>query len=164
MYKIWSRCNYAYNYNMPGSRKFCQRGSNFDRFFFAFLVDEEVGSKYHYWRAISGPPGKSHLNGILLACRWWPNIDSFVTVVALWFFRGSETVLLRNPIFLWFFRGGGCPDPLCPLWIRSCITCILTIWFTPPNEGEVWWRILLKSLVWILSVLHHVHITSCLTN
>ena len=33
-------------------------------------------------------------------------------LVALWFFKGSAPVLLRNPIFLWFFRGGGCPDPL----------------------------------------------------
>ena len=30
--------------------------------------------------------------------------------VALWFFRGSGSVSLRNPIFLWLFRGGP-PDP-----------------------------------------------------
>ena len=30
-------------------------------------------------------------------------------LVALWFFRGSGPVLLRNPIFLWFFRGGSGP-------------------------------------------------------
>ena len=34
-------------------------------------------------------------------------------LAALWFFRGSGPVLLRNPIFLWFFFGGG-PDPLSP--------------------------------------------------
>ena len=69
-------------------------------------------------------PAKPHLNGISLACRWWPNIEcwlgSFVIV------RGSRPVLLRNPIFLWFFRGRGgegggvgtpCPPP--PLWIRT---------------------------------------------
>ena len=33
-------------------------------------------------------------------------------LVALWYFRRSGPVLLRNPIFLCFFRGG--PDPLSP--------------------------------------------------
>ena len=32
-------------------------------------------------------------------------------LVALWFYRGSGPVLLRNPIFI-FFQGG--PDPLSP--------------------------------------------------
>ena len=34
-------------------------------------------------------------------------------LVALWFYRGSGPVLLRNPIFLCFFRGRG-PVPLPP--------------------------------------------------
>ena len=74
---------------MRGSRKFCQRGSNFDNFFSRW---GEWGSKYHYkrviigWRADDGPT----LNAGLVALR----------------FSG-----LRNPIFLSFFRGGG-PDPL----------------------------------------------------
>ena len=46
---------------MGGSRKFCQRGSNFDKFFFFFfLVDEGRETKYHYKRAIIGPPAKRH--------------------------------------------------------------------------------------------------------
>ena len=36
-------------------------------------------------------------------------------LLALWFFRGSSPVLLRNPIFLWFFRGVQTPSPLPPL-------------------------------------------------
>ena len=49
------------------------------------------------WRADDGPTLKAGL-------------------AALWFFRGSAPVLLRNPIFLWFFRGNGegGPDPCLP--------------------------------------------------
>ena len=43
---------------MRGSRKFCQRGSNFDNdFFFDFFL---LGSKKHYKRTIIGPPAKRH--------------------------------------------------------------------------------------------------------
>ena len=51
---------------MRGSRKFCQRGSNFDTFFFfifIFLIDENISG------AIIGLPAKRHLNGVSLACR-----------------------------------------------------------------------------------------------
>ena len=78
---------------MRGSRNFCQRGSNFDKFFF-FFKGRDDPSKFHYKWAIN----------VLLACK-----------IKCWlgrFFRGSGSVLLRNPIFLWFFRGG--PDPLFP--------------------------------------------------
>ena len=91
---------------------FCQRGSKFDK---KFSWWGDRGSKYRYKWAIIRPPVKRHLNGVWLTCQWWPNNG----LVALWFFRGSGPVLLRNPIFLWFFRGG--PDPLSPhLWIRPC--------------------------------------------
>ena len=44
------------------------------------LVDEGGGGggriqKYHYKRAIIGPPAKRHLNGVSLACQWSPNIE-----------------------------------------------------------------------------------------
>ena len=45
---------------MGGYRKFCQRGSNFG------LV-EKGWEKYHYKRAIIGPPAKRHLNRVSLA-------------------------------------------------------------------------------------------------
>ena len=86
---------------MRGSRKFCQRGSNFDNVFFIIIRGERI--KYHYQRAITGPPAKRHLNGnsVSLACRRVPNIecrlDSFVI------FRGSRPVFLRNPIFCEYF-------------------------------------------------------------
>ena len=80
------------------------------RFFFVWWGKE--GSKDHYKRAIIGLPGKRHLNGILLACRWWPNIECWL--VSFVILRGSGAVLLRNPIFLWFYRGVRTPCPLSP--------------------------------------------------
>ena len=64
------------------------------------------------------PPTKRHLNGVSpredhVAHHWM-----LTWLVALWFYRGSRPVLLRDPIFLWFFRGGVGPgvtlDPLSP--------------------------------------------------
>ena len=62
------------------------RGVHFWQCFF-FSCWGERRSKYHYKRAIIGPPAKRHLNGASLACRWWPNIvgmlDCFVCRVVL---------------------------------------------------------------------------------
>ena len=97
--------------HMCGSRKFFRGGPTLTML---FLVDE--------WRedpnsTISGPSltcqWKHHLNVISLACRWWPTLNA--GLVALWFFRGSGPVLLRNPIFLCFFWGvGGVSRPPVP--------------------------------------------------
>ena len=96
---------------MRRSRKFCQRGGGGGCFFCWW---EMGGSKYHYKRAIIGPPAKPHFNGVSLACQWWPNIECWLGSFVI--FQGIWTKLLRNPIFLWFFRRG--PDPRSPLWIR----------------------------------------------
>ena len=55
---------------MCGSRKLCQRGSNFDGFCFYLLVDEgrEIPST-----TISGP--SSPLNGVSLACRYGQTLN-----------------------------------------------------------------------------------------
>ena len=50
-----------------GSRKFCQRGSNFDKFFFLLLVDE--GREYPN-TTISGPSLARQRNAIEMAFRW----------------------------------------------------------------------------------------------
>ena len=76
---------------MRGFRKLSQRGSNLDYVLFSWW--RERGPKYHYKRAIIT---SETLNAGL---------------VALWFYRGSRPVLLRNPIFLWFFRGVRTPCP-----------------------------------------------------
>ena len=61
---------------MRGSRKFFQRGSNFDYVF--FLVDD---GREDQNTTISGPSSNAGL-------------------VVLWFYSVSGPVLLRNPIFL----------------------------------------------------------------
>ena len=68
---------------MRGSRKLCQRGSNFDNVFFFFFFFFNIvykGRMAFSWRADVGPTLNSGL-------------------VALGFYRGSGPVLLRNPNF-----------------------------------------------------------------
>ena len=101
---IWDYivCNIGYLRtiaNMHGSRKFCHKGSDFDNIFF-------IGSKYHYKSAIN------HLNGVSLACRWWPNIECWLESFMI--YRGSAPVLLRNPIFCDFSGGVWTPCPQSP--------------------------------------------------
>ena len=84
---------------MHGSRKFCQRESNFDN---VFLMR---GGRIQN-TTISGPSLARQWNTSYMAFRWCADVGptlngSFVI------FRGSASVLLRNPIFLWFFGGGG---------------------------------------------------------
>ena len=96
-------------HNMRRSRKFCQGRGGPTVTFCSWWG--EGGSKYHYKRAIIGPPAKCHLNGFSLVCWWRPNIECWLDSFVI--FRGSRPVLLRNPTFLWFFRGGGVRTP-CP--------------------------------------------------
>ena len=90
MQKIKSECIFII---MRGSRKFCQSGSNFDNIFSP--VGREDPNKYHYKRAIIGPPVKRHL----MAFRWRAD-DGPSLNAGLGFFRGSRSVLPENPIFL----------------------------------------------------------------
>ena len=94
---------------MHGSRNFCQRRSTLNIF---LMMRGEGRSKYIYKRAIIGTPVKRHLNGLSLACRWWPNIECWLGSFGI--FRGSGPILQRNPIFLWFFRGGEGRPPALP--------------------------------------------------
>ena len=61
--------------NMRGSRKFCQRGSNFDNDFFFFLGGGGGGVKFEEGRrdpntTISGSPSARQRNAIKMAFRW----------------------------------------------------------------------------------------------
>ena len=86
------------------SRKFCQRGSNFDNVFFF----------YHYYKYLVDEGRED------------PNIECLVALK----FKGIRTSIAGKPyLFLRFFRGGGGrPDPLTPplLWIRVCYLVDLT--------------------------------------
>ena len=97
---------------------------------FFSLMGEEL-SKYHYQRAIFGPPANRHSNGVSLAYRLWPKIESWLGSLTI--LRGSGPVLLKN-LYFCDFRGG--PDPLSPLWIRLCTTSswLMSCWFSSPHS------------------------------
>ena len=96
----------------PGSRKFCQRGSNFENvFFFLSLMGGGMIQipllSGHHWPA----PAKL---GVSLACRLWPNIECWLGSFTV--LRASGPVLLKKTYIFVIFQvgGGGGPDP-CPL-------------------------------------------------
>ena len=67
-----------------------------------------------FMQAIIGPPSKRHYGPTLLKAG----------LAALWFFRVSDPVLPRNPIFLWFFlvwggRSGPHVPPLDPYMMAA---------------------------------------------
>ena len=82
-----------------------------------FLVNEWIQLPFkmgHHWPASETPFKWRFAGGPLMA----PTLNA--GLVALWFFRGSGQVLLRNPIFCdlsWGGGGSGPPPP--PLWIRT---------------------------------------------
>ena len=109
---------------MRGARKFCQRRTNiffifqlwnvgtFGRFFLFVLVHEgERVTKYHYKRAMIGPPpAKLNLNGASLAGRWWlSHSGTFVF---------GSSFQLKKP--------QKTPPPDKTFWIRACLV------FLPP--------------------------------
>ena len=77
------------------------------------------------------PASETPLNGVLLACRWWPNVECWLGSFEN--FKRSGPVLLRNSIFLLFFRRGRGPDPLSPLWIRAWDRIMYTL-------IEIYWK------------------------
>ena len=85
---------------MRGSRKFCQRGSNFDNVIFGFFVDQgrEDPNAYHNKRAIIGPasetPFKWRFACVLLMAQHWTLAWQLCD-----FFRESGPVLLKKLYF-----------------------------------------------------------------
>ena len=80
---------------MRGSRKLCQRGSNFDNVFFK-LIRGEVPSP-----TLSGPSSARQRNAIKWRFADMPmNAQHRMLASQLRFFRGSGPVLLENPVFL----------------------------------------------------------------
>ena len=83
-----------------------------------FLVDERISA------AIIGPPAKRHLNGVFLACRWWPNNECWLGSFAI--FQGIQTCIAIKPYIFVIFQGVArtpCPH----LWICPCMLWILQI-------------------------------------
>ena len=67
------------------------------------------GSKYHFKRAIIGPPAKRHLNGVSLACRCWPNIECWLGSFVI--FQGIRTSIAKKPFIFVIFQGGPASSP-----------------------------------------------------
>ena len=64
----------------------------------------------HFKQANIGQPAKRHLNGVLLAGRWWPNIECWL--VSFEIFQGIRTsIAYKTYIFVIFLGGGGGTDP-----------------------------------------------------
>ena len=80
---------------MRGSRKFLTEGFTFDN----VLV---VEGREDLNTTVSGPSSIHQRNAIYMAFRWRADdgLTLNVGLVALWLFRGSGPVLLRNPVFL----------------------------------------------------------------
>ena len=88
---------------MRGSWKFWERGFRF------FLAGEGIEDPN---TTINRPSSAHQKTPFKWRFAGWPMMAQTLNagLEAMWFFRGSGPVLLRNPIFLWFFRGF-CPPP-----------------------------------------------------
>ena len=112
IFKLRLLLNHWIKLNMRGSKKFCQRGTKFDNFFFSILFLAHEGREDPN-ATVSVPPSARQGNAIEMAFCWRANDGPTLNAgfVALWFFSVSEQILFRNPIFLWFFRGFWTPYP-----------------------------------------------------
>ena len=75
------------------------------------------GSKCRFKLAIIRPPAKRHLNGVSLACRWWPNIECYLGSLVP--FQGIRTSIAMKPYIFVIFQG--VLIPFHPLWIHPCL-------------------------------------------
>ena len=130
---------------MRGSRKFCQRGSKFDKVFFSWWG--EKGSKYHFKRVIIDPPAKCHLNGVSLACRWWHNIECWLGGSVI--FQGIRTSIAKKTYILLFFRGIRTPCPI-PLWIRAYVQfqSVVSLLNATETQYKFWTQAMFKDCTW----------------
>ena len=67
------------------------------------------GSKYHYKQDIIRPPAKRYLNVVLLACRWWPNIECWLGCFVI--LHGIKTTIAKKPYIFVIFQAGDPPPP-----------------------------------------------------
>ena len=92
---------------MRGSRKFCQRGSKFDNFFFSWWGIEDPNT------AVNGQSSARQRNAIAMAFRWRPDDD---WLGSFDFFQGIRTTIAKKPfIFVIFMGGGGSVPPVPPM-------------------------------------------------
>ena len=104
------------SFPMRESRKFFQRGSNFDYVFLLLMMGEmiQIPIKAGHHRPSSRTPFKWRL----LAGRWWPNIESLLGGCVI--LQGIRTSIVQKPYIFVIFQEGGVRTPCPPLWIRTC--------------------------------------------
>ena len=81
---------------MRGSRKFCQRGSNSDKFFFVLFFRGERGAKNHNEQAKFRPTSKTPLKWRFADRPIMAHIECWLCSFVI--FRRSRPVILENPI------------------------------------------------------------------
>ena len=83
-------------------------------FFFFFFKGEriQISQKAGHHRPASETP----LNGVSLACWWWPNVECWLG--SFWEFQGIRSSIAKKFYVFVIFQVGG-PDPLSPLWIHA---------------------------------------------
>ena len=103
---------YPLTFCVAYAESFVRGGPNLIDFFlkFSFSWWGNIGSKYHYKWAIFCPPAKRHLNGVLLAGRWWPNIECWLGSFVV--FQGIRTSIAKKPYIFVIFQGAGGLDHL----------------------------------------------------
>ena len=84
---------------------FFRGGPTLTTYFFCWWW--ERWSKYQYKRAIIGPAEERHLNGVSLAGRWWPNIESLLGSCVI--LQGIRTSIVQKPYIFVIFQGGSGP-------------------------------------------------------
>ena len=100
------------------------------QFFFFFFKGEriQISQKAGHHRPASETP----LNGVSLACWWWPNVECWLG--SFWEFQGIRSSIAKKFYVFVIFQvgGGGGPDPLSPLWIRAWdrIVCLHLLRYT----------------------------------
>ena len=91
--------------HIRGSRKICQRGSNFDDFFIIFLVDE---GKKDQNTNISGPPSARQGNDIKMAFCWHADVGPTLNT------DGDPYQYCLETLYFCDFLRGGSHTPVPP--------------------------------------------------
>ena len=115
-------CNFATFYNVRTS--------------YVTLASRALGCGVKYYISAEGSLSRLLLAGfgVSLACRWWPNIESWLKSFVI--FQGSGPIMLWNPTSLWFLGGGGpnAPPPMDPPMGWSCDILPATI--SPVDKAD----------------------------
>ena len=113
-------------HGMHGSRKPCQRGSIFSPKFDSFLSEPSSARQQN-----------SIFNEVLLACRWWPNIECWLGSFVV--FQGILTSITKKPyIFVIFQEESGPPVPPPPSGSPHALLLLFSDMQSPDRHGHAY--------------------------